>query len=380
MSAEHRMALASALSRNGEPDEARRALVEADVYATFVREPELITEVQYYRASQAYVAQDYAAAETIAKAALSSNDESPFAASKLLCLLAMIKGLRSDPIGQIETLRLALDSLDRCTNRDIYLEAIILNNIAIPAAEINPPGVREFLTLRYDTIPWNDENSIWQFHILHQLAWLDALNGDHLSAFGRFRSASRIAPSFAWQALALAGRAYLAREMDERLTASECFSDASASIQKVTWSNSISSESVSLLMLASLAAKTDVEASAAFLKTFESAAVHIDPIRSAAHADPILAGLEAHAYGLVSIAGSERAKALMFLRKAYGLFVSVGSTWRAAVVALDIYDITHEDDMLVFAREQAARVPHSWLARRLSQTIPPPVLYKDVVA
>ncbi|GAC1414701.1 MAG: hypothetical protein NVSMB5_02980 [Candidatus Velthaea sp.] len=377
-SAEHRTILAYALARANDPAAAEAALLEADVYATFVRDPELIAEVARNKALAKWVAGDYSAAAEIAAGAL--DDAAPVASARLLTLLGLVAFVNGDRNEQLALFREALITFDRAGSNDVYLQAYLLNNLAIPAAELNPPDIREIITQRLNSIAWNDETTRLQFHVTYQLAWLDALAGDHLSSFGRFREASKLAPSAAWKALALYGRAYLAREMNETLTAAECIADAESTIAGVNWANADADESLVLLLLAVLVARTDAGGASSLLQQYTSVKGSVDRTLAAAHHNGLRSGIEAQALGLIADAQGRQVKAVRFLRKSYDHFMSVGSTWRAAVAALDIYDITHDEDMFVFAREQAARVPQSWLARRLIQTSPLPEFHKDVTA
>jgi len=378
LSAEHRITISLALIKNGRYESAAEAITEADVYATFVKDPELTGEVEYAKAFGAFAKRDYAETNKIAFSAL--DPRAPIATGRLLGSIALVAGLSGNHLEQISYFQQSIESLQSAPQRDYYLEAHALNNLAIPAAELNPMGVREFIAAKYESIAWDTENATLQSLILQHLAWLDALHGDHLSAFGRFRQASRLSSDNSLRALALIGRAFLAREMDELLTAAECLADAHSFITDIDQTGAAFVETSVLLGLASLTAYTDVARASALLDTYAASKAQLDSSYIAAHANPINQAVEFHAYGLVAVAKNELDDGIARLRDAHKLFISIGSTWRAAIVALDIYDITHEDDMLVFAREQAARVPHSWLARRLSQTIPPPVLYKDVVA
>ncbi len=76
--------------------------------------------------------------------------------------------------------------------------------------------------------------------------------------------------------------------------------------------------------------------------------------------------LEAHAFGVTAAAREDAAAAAPLLAEAFRLYRERRCARRAAVVALDIYDATRDDDMLAFATKHARRVPRSWLARRVA--------------
>ncbi|MFN2459489.1 MAG: hypothetical protein ABR591_02155 [Candidatus Velthaea sp.] len=359
--------LAGALARIGDPEAAREALVEADLYATCAGSNFLNAEVGYFKAVTAWTARDFATAERIAFEALDESAGTSHA--RLLELLALAAGMRGNSSQHIALLQNAIGHLERLETRDVFLEANMLNNLAIPASETNAPGLRDFISTRLHDIPWHEELLSLRFHVTRHLAWLDALTGDHLSAFRRFRAASDMARGPAWKIFALTDRAYLAREMGEALSAAESVADAEELVANVDWKACEADEARGLLMLATLVAPSDPARAAGYVERYTARRKKMDPTLMAAHSDPLHRARELHALALVEHA-DHRECAERYLREAHRLFIAAGSRWRAAVVALDIYERTGDENSLRFARDHADRIPQSWLARRISRHFP----------
>ena len=257
-----------------------------------------------------------------------------------------------------------MTALDR---RDVFAEANMLNNLAIPVAEVNPPGLAEFIRQRAEAIPWNDELQPLRFFVTHRLAWLDALSGNHLSAFRRFRLAIGFAPTLAQRANALVGRGYLAREIGESVGAAECIADADDLVQRIDWNATDDDERVALLQLAALLAPSAPARAVHLVDRYKAIPKQINRLNVAAHGSPLYRAKETHAFGLVAKEQHGAAFAATLLRDAHRLYRFASSTWRAALVALDLHELVGDETMLAYAREQATRVPHSWLARRVAR-------------
>lgn len=364
-SAEHQFLLGTTLARSGRFDEAEEALANASAYANSSAEPELITEAAFYRALAAFMAGGVARAHEIATNALDDRAGSPHA--RLLELLGLVAGIQGDVERQIAMHRGALEHVAAIERRDLYIEANTLNNLAVPVSEFNPPGYADYVRSRAGAIDWNDELSGARFHLVHHLAWLDALAGNHLSAFRNFRTAIALAPTMARRAEALAGRGYLAREMGETIGASECVADAEELVRQIDWNKTDDDERLALLQLAMLVAPLHSERAAAYVERYKAIPKKINRLNVAAHGDPLYRAKEAHAFGLVAKEHLGPAFAVPLLQTAHDLFRSVSSGWRAAVVAMDLYDAARDPAMLQYAREHAVRIPQSWLARRVAR-------------
>ena len=363
LSAEHQFLLGTTLARRGEFDDAREALANADAYAASSGVDELKIEAAYYQALTAFMFGNVDQAKALATAAL--DDRCGSSHSRLLELLGLIAGLQGEVQTQISMHRAANEHATNLSQRDSYLEANVLNNLAIPVAELNPPGLADFVRNRAEAIPWNDELSGQRFHVVHHLAWLDALAGNHLSAFRNFRTAIALAPTTARRAEALVGRGYLAREMGEAIGAAECITDAEELVRQIDWNKTDDDERLALINLATLVAPVDPERASRYVDRYKTIVKKIDGRNVAAHGDPLYRAKEAHAFGLVAKNHHGSPFAVPMLQKAYELFRSVSSNWRSAAVAMDLYDINGDPAMLRYAQEQAVKMPLSWLARRV---------------
>ncbi len=365
-SATHQFLLGTALARRGEYDNAHEALANAQSYAVSTSDRELITEAAYYRALTAFMCGNFTQAEDIASETL--DEQGGSAHSRLLELLGLVAGLRGDVERQIMMLLAANEHLMRLSSRDVWLEANMLNNLAIPVAESNPPKIADFVRDRARAIEWNDELRPMRFHVTHHLAWLEALAGNHLAAYRHFRSAIKLGPTTARRAEAVAGLGYLAREMGEAINAAECIAETEELVGQVDWSASDNDERLALLQVATLVAPADPVRAAQHIDRYKAIPKAMSRVYATAHGDPLGRAKEAHAFGLVAKAQFGAAFALPLLHEAFGLFRSVSSNWRAAVVALDLYELAGDRAMLAYAQEHAIRIPQSWLARRLARS------------
>lgn len=364
-SAVHQFLLGTTLARQGEYETAHEALANAETYAACTGDREIIAEAAYYRALAAFMRGDFSQTEDIAGEALDERGGSAHA--RLLDLLGLVAGLRGDVERQIMMHLAAKEHAVSLKRRDVFFEANILNNLAIPVAEVNPPGLADFVRAHAATIAWNDELRALRFHVTHHLAWLDALAGNHLSAFRNFRLAVDLAPTPARRAEALVGRGYLAREIGESVNAAECIADADDLVRQIDWNSTDDDEREALLHLATLLAPSDFARAAQHIERYKAIPKQIDRLNVAAHGNPFFRAKEAYAFGLVAKEERGVSFALPLLQEAYRLFRSVSSSWRAALVALDLFELTGDAAMLTFARLHANRVPHSWLARRVAR-------------
>ena len=364
-SAVHQFLLGTAFARSGKYDDAHEAIANAAVYATSSGDRDLITEAAYYRALTAFMCGDLMQAEDIASETL--DDRSGSAHARLLELMGLVAGLRGDAERQITMHVAASEHIVSVEHRDAFLEANMLNNLAIPVAEVNPGKLSDYVRARAADIAWNDELQPLRFHVTHRLAWLEALGGNHLAAYRDFRQAVALAPNPARRAEALSGRAYLAHEMGEALGAADSVAEADELVGHVDWDESDDDERYVLLQLATLVAPTDPERGARYVERYKTLPKKIGPMYAVAHGGALFRAKEAHAFGLVAIKSRGPAFAVPLLREAHRLYRSVSSRWRAAVVAMDLYELSGEAELLQFAREHAARVPQSWLARRVAR-------------
>ena len=364
-SAVHQFLVGTAFARNRRYDEAFEALRNAESYARSTGDSELITETAFYRALTAFMRGDYVQAEDIASETL--DDGCGTSHARLLDLLGLVAGLRGDVDRQIIMHVAANEHLSRVDRPDAYFDAGALNNLAVPAAEVNPPGMAEFIRQRARAIPWNDELRPLRFHVTHHLAWLEALAGNHVAAFREFRAAVALAPTPARGAEALVGRGYLAREMGETMWAAECVAHAEELVEQVDWNASDDDERHALLQLATLVAPVDPIRASRHVERYKALKRTMNPMHVVAHGGVLFRAKEAHAFGLVAHQQHGAAFAATLLRDAHRLFRSISSNWRAALVALDLHDLVGDRAMLAYAREHAARVPQSWLARRVAR-------------
>lgn len=359
--AEFQFLLGTTLARIGKFHEANEALAVADAYATSSCDGNLVTEVASYCAFTAFLCGNYDEVQEIASEALSERNGSAHA--RLLEMLGFVAALRGDSESQLMMLLAANEHLRQLQSRDTYLEANMLNNLAVAVIEADPSGLAAYIRARASEIEWHDELGLLHFHVTHHLGWLDALGGDELSAFRHFRTAIDVAPTAARRAEALVSRGLLARAMEESINAAECLADADEQIVGVDWNATTDDERIVLIEFATLVSSSDPERAAHLVDRYKAIHSSINRFDLAGHGDPLHRGKELHAFGIVA-RDLGRASAIPSLHEAYQLFRSVSSNWRAALVALDLFECVGDPSMLAFAQREAARLPHSWFAQR----------------
>ena len=364
--AEQQFLLGTTLARTGRFDEAQVALANADIYATSSGDRDVVTEAASFRAFSAFLCGNYDEVETIAVDAL--DERSGSAHARLLEMRALVAALRGDVDRQIALLFAANEHLVGLPGRDLYLEANMLNNLAVPVLEADPVGLADYIRDRASEIAWHEELQLQHFHVTHHLAWIDALFGDHLSAFRRFRAAVDLAPSPARRAEAFVSRGVLARDLEEPINAAECVADAEDQIDRVDWNATRDDERLALVQFAALIAPSQPDHAGYHVDRYKSISQSINRFDLAGHGDPLYRAKETHAFGVIAghTRGSHFARPL--LHEAYRLFRTISSNWRAAIVALDLFELEHDESMLAFALNEASRLPDSWLATRCKRT------------
>ncbi len=90
----------------------------------------------------------------------------------------------------------------------------------------------------------------------------------------------------------------------------------------------------------------------------------MEPMMAFAH-DRRLDALRSHAEGVVARAAGDVPLALDRLGDAYGVFVKIGYAWHSALCALDMHEITQEEEWRNRAIEHVSAYPYSWLAVRI---------------
>ena len=202
-----------------------------------------------------------------------------------------------------------------------------------------------------------------RYNATREAAWRAAFAGNDAAAFRQFRIAADLAASDALRLLALVDRASLIWEMDEPFTAADALDEAEELARSVDWSATSRRERFALLQLAILLARREPLRADAALRTYEAIAKH-----DSGCGDKRQRAAEAHAFGATAAACGHAAAAAPLFAEAFRLYRERRCAWRAALVALDLHELSGDDALLGFAQRRAKRMPHSWLARRVGKS------------
>ncbi len=253
MRGEIAMILGAAYHRLDQQDEAERAFFDARVYLWSTRDTVLQGELEYYEALFAWGSRNLDAAARHARAALNTDSQSVH--SRALELLGAIAASSGNYLAQADYLDRALSHLEKFAERDVWVEAHILYNLAILALELHLDPIVDRIGARVATLPWTEETSVPRFEALRHVGWCNALAGKHVKAFQLLRESAEVAPSIPWRIAALLDRSLLAREMGETLFAEDELQSAERLAADFDWAGSVGDERFTLLHLAEVSAE-----------------------------------------------------------------------------------------------------------------------------
>jgi len=262
--------------------------------------------------------------------------------------------------------RLALEELDKVEFFDHYIQANALNNLGMLAAKLDISGAYEYVQDRLNTVRFSSFTRKLEFEIRRSLGCCAALRGDHIGALREFRRSADAAPTVAARIQAIVDRSTLAHEISERTFAAEESDYAMVLCKQVNWNEISGDELFSLLAVAqNLAGRDAVEARRAFEQYVVCKRRHA--VTSAAVGQLFFIGWENQVDAEISRAEDRADRAIRASLDAFDIFKRVGYVWRAAAVAIDLFELTGEASYLAFAKSYAVKLPQSHLARRVER-------------
>lgn len=259
-----------------------------------------------------------------------------------------------------------LDALRRARGAEgveVYLQAMLVTQVAALAVELPSAELRDAALAHIDGVPWTDDIADLHFHAARAVAWRHALEGDEFNAFRRLKEALAAAGSDAWRVAAMTDRAYLAAALGERRWAAQELRDAHELASKIDWSGVAGEEKLALPVLAEMFAERDPSVAIGYVTTFGSVGKNFPRILSSRR-DRRVQALEAYSLGKVQLALGERGEAKRLLTSAWSIYEQLGIAWRAARTALALAQT--DGDAQAWrerARASLAAYPRSWLAR-----------------
>jgi len=324
---------------------------------------QLQIDAQFYKALLAWLEHEHRESEDLVTA--QTRDGEPNNRARGHFLLSWIALRRRDVGRQVQELVSALNILDEAEEPDEYYRAKALRTLTTLGREL--PLVDESQRMRdtYAAIPWAPGTRLEQFQTARNLGWIDALQGDELAAFRRFREASALAPSEHWRVICLTDRAYLARNTGEKTFAHDVLLEAHEMAQHLSWHETQREERSSLFVLAELFATIDPALSQKYLAQFRSLQTSV-MLGISYEGDPRMRAFAAYSSGKALLELGETAGGIAMLMEARDIFEAFHYGWRTALCALGLHKATGESRWLVEARQQIAPWPRSWIAREVA--------------
>ena len=353
------MLLAATQFRSGDATASEEHLAAARAYVWSTRDADLHSELDRHTATMRWAQGRLDDAERHARRALSGR--SPLHKALALEMVGAIEGGRRHFQTQVACAEEALDVLAQGTCPDVWVEGALLRTLAVLAHQLGLGAVAERVEARALGLAWTPELAQQHYETLRNLAWCAVVAGDHLKAFRLFRESARYAPSTAWQLFSFLDRSYLAREMGERIFAAAELDEAERLASQVRWDATTGGERCALLLLAELVAANDPARAESILARYRAIKPGMSVLVS--QRDGMLRALEAHAFGVVSAAAGQTARAGELLHESFDIWRSSGFVWRATRTAVELADMLGDRRHLDFARDRIAGFPNAWFAR-----------------
>ena len=322
----------------------------------------------------AWMRQDYAVAEGVARLELESPEPNNRARARIL--LSWVALRRGEILRQVDELQKALDELDNAEVADQYFRANALLTLTLLCRELPLREVADRVRSIFDALPWTTGLELERFQVTRFLAAIDELDGNELAAFAGFRKAARLAPSEHWSVLCFLDRALLAKNTGEVAFATEQLQEAHEVAQRISWSDVSGEERSALLVLAQLFAHDDPPVAEQYLARFRSLRGSVIPILSYG-TDPRVKGFEAYSQGVAWLRLGDSDEAKSALTEAWSIFEDFNYAWRASLCALALYEATGDRRWVQRASRKIDPWPHSWIARRVTEATSTSVLRLD---
>lgn len=322
----------------------------------------------------AWMRQDYAVAEAVARLELESSEPNNRARARIL--LSWVALRRGEILRQVDELQKALDELDNAVVADEYFRANALLTLTLLCRELPLREIADRVRSIFDVLPWTSGLQLERFQVTRFLAAIDELDGNELAAFAGFRKAARLAPSEHWSVLCFLDRALLAKNTGEVAFATEQLQEAHEVAQRISWSDVSGEERSALLVLAQLFAHDDPAVAEQYLARFRSLRGSVIPILSYG-TDPRVKGFEAYSQGVAWLRLGDSDEATSALTEAWSIFEDFNYAWRASLCALALYEATGDRRWVQRASRKIDPWPHSWIARRVTEATSTSVLRLD---
>jgi DNA-binding CsgD family transcriptional regulator len=253
----------------------------------------------------------------------------------------------------------ALASLNASPRDDVRLRARLLHALAIVASETIDLKLGQRVRRDVENFAWPASLGIERFNTLTCLRFLALLEGDVERAWVLSRDAVATAPNPAYAAIGETNASVASRLLGDDRAADLQAARAWEILQKVRWSSIDHEGRVALTNFAiECAPFMPAEASKALTK-YRSLAGKSNPL-SALENDRRVAAFERVAAGRVAETLGQRGTAIRCYSEALELWLELGYAMRAALVALDLYQLTGDAERLAAAEAALERAPSAW--------------------
>ena len=273
-------------------------------------------------------------------------------------------GKSNDAHAQARDCLRALDEFDFMARPDLRLRLNTVLALATLARELGLESITQRVRAAYGAMHPSSGMYVQYFKMTRILGWIDALEGNELSAFRRFRQAAEMAPSDLWRVQCISDRATLARATGERAFMLDQLYTAHELASTLTWTEAIEEDRITLLNLAELFGDVDPALSQRYLAQFRSLRMPLDR-RMGFSNDARIRALETYPSGIALLRLGETAAARQMLGESYDIFTRFDYGWRAALAALGLHKATQDPQWLMQARKAIKRWPKSWIAREI---------------
>jgi len=326
----------------------------------------VLNELCFAQALQEFVAEKYALASSI----LLQYEKLAIGRSRveMLSTLGVIAAIQGNAKEKVRYSRAALECYyDEVIEQDDYLELHTLNNLAGAISDSFAPEDQDYLLTRVAEVKAGLEPRNIRCSLFLHCGWIAAIVGDYITALANFREAANLASTPALKAVSFAWRAYIAYEMNEPLMSAECINDAQLALDEVNWAETSGEECDAFLALAEVLAYSDTKRALALLEVYSAVKSKVTRLAQNGHDVPIDRARLLQVRGAILRAEGHYTEAHSHFLQAFELFQANGAQFRAANAALDAHELVGDPILSNFALTEAAKLPKSLLARRLTQ-------------
>ncbi len=355
--------LGAACSRVGEYEAADEYFEVAHALASRLGDLDALAEIAMRRGRRYAYAGELARAREQQQLALRSSTRAGKVEAQHF--ESFLYGLEGRYALQASGLVRLLEEMDPA-DEDLALHAAYATyTLAILARELDLPQALPVIERHLRGCAWPADLNVQRFQSLKALGWSYALRGDYFNAFRYLKKSMAFAPSPAWQTIATADRAYLARCLNEERWARQELSEAEELAEAVDWRTTRNEERIGLLLLAEMFATVDVGRAAQYMALFRDLGDLRVPMLQYGHDDTRLQAQADYSAGVTQLALGNSKAGIKLLRRSFESYDRIGYDWRAGRCALRLFEATGEIDQLHIAAEKLRRYPNSWLADEL---------------